>query len=311
MKKHIKKLAIILIAAMLISIIPQTGGAIVSHAATQYPIFSVFVPTYKSYEAPAYGLWNIFSFDTNTNQQTNDWEWSSVPNVYSHIGGLIQGFSLSEPSTVTWYIRCGYCGGRDSYCHAAILNTGYISSAASNEIVSKIIRPSEDDSVETLTIDLPAGKYYFAIYATSMKVKGNSTATYVSGSTYATVDDGHAPVINNNQNTTTQQKTNTKHDLKTVTIRKPKAAKKAALIKWKKVAKKYLKKTKKIQIQYSLDKSFKKGVKTKFVSAKKVSYKLKGLKSKKTYYIRIRGYTKTNGIIHVSKWSSKKAVKIK
>ena len=96
-----------------------------------------------------------------------------------------------------------------------------------------------------------------------------------------------------------------------VKITKPAAAKKSATVKWKKVAKKNLKKVKKIEIQYSLDKSFSTGVKTKYASAKKTSLKIKGLKSKKTYYVRIRAYTNSGGVIHVSKWSGTKKAKVR
>ena len=99
--------------------------------------------------------------------------------------------------------------------------------------------------------------------------------------------------------------------LKAVKISNPKAAKKSATIKWKKVSKANLKKIKKIEIQYSTDKNFRKNVISKKVSAKKTSYKLTKLKSKKKYYVRIRAYTKKKGVVHVSKWSAKKPVKTK
>ena len=99
--------------------------------------------------------------------------------------------------------------------------------------------------------------------------------------------------------------------LKAVKIAKPAAAKKSATIKWKKVAKKNLKKIKKVQIQYSPYKKFNKGVKTKYANAKKTSLKIKGLKSKKTYYVRVRAYTKSGKTVHISKWSAVKKVKIK
>lgn len=102
-----------------------------------------------------------------------------------------------------------------------------------------------------------------------------------------------------------------KPSLKAVKITKPAAGKKSATIKWKKIAKKDLKKIKQVQIQYSLDKNFKKGVKSKYVSAKKTSLKVTGLKKGKKYYIRIRAYTKSGSKVHISKWSAKKTVKAK
>ena len=62
---------------------------------------------------------------------------------------------------------------------------------------------------------------------------------------------------------------------------------------------------KKYQIQYSLNKKFKKSVKTKIT--KKNTYKIKGLKNKKIYYIRVRGVNgKKTGL-----WSKTYKVRVK
>ena len=102
-----------------------------------------------------------------------------------------------------------------------------------------------------------------------------------------------------------------KPTLPAVTIKAPKAAKKAATVKWTKFSKAKQKKIGYFQIQYSTDKTFKKGVKT--VTAKKTaaSKKITKLTSKKVYYIRIRAYLKSGGKVHVSKWSTVKSVKAK
>ena len=102
-----------------------------------------------------------------------------------------------------------------------------------------------------------------------------------------------------------------KPTLKAVKILKTDASKRSVTIGWKKITKKNLKKIKKIQIQYSTDKNFKKAVKSKYAKAKKTSYKVKGLKKGKKYYVRIRAYTKSGNTVHVSKWSAKKSVKAK
>jgi len=102
-----------------------------------------------------------------------------------------------------------------------------------------------------------------------------------------------------------------KPTLKAVKIKKVKAGKKSATVKWKKIAKKDLKKIKKVQIRYSTDKKFKKGVKTTYASAKKTSKYIKTLKKGKKYYVKIRAYTKSGKTVHVSKWSAVKAVKVK
>lgn len=100
-------------------------------------------------------------------------------------------------------------------------------------------------------------------------------------------------------------------DRPAVTIMKPKAAKKAATVYWKKISVKNRKKIDGIEIQYCRNKAFKSGVKTVKVGKTKAYKKITKLKSRKTYYIRIRTYKKINGTMHVSKWSVKKAVKTK
>ena len=96
-------------------------------------------------------------------------------------------------------------------------------------------------------------------------------------------------------------------DLPTVKITKPKAGKKKITVKWKKVSKKNQKKIKGIQIQVATDKNFKNIVKDTTAKKKKTSKVIKGLKSKKKYYVRIRAYAPGN---HVSAWK-KKSVKVK
>lgn len=76
--------------------------------------------------------------------------------------------------------------------------------------------------------------------------------------------------------------------------------KKSIMVKYQKVAN-----AKKYQIQYALNKKFTKSVKTK--STKKLTYNIKKLKSKKTYYVRVCGI---NGKI-VGKLSKVKKIKVK
>ena len=99
-------------------------------------------------------------------------------------------------------------------------------------------------------------------------------------------------------------------DLPAVKISKPKAAKKAVTVKWKKVSKKNQKKIQGIEIQVATDPDFTNIVKTATAGKKKTSKKIKGLTSKQTYYVRIRAYKDTADGYHVSGWKSKK-VKVK
>ncbi len=68
------------------------------------------------------------------------------------------------------------------------------------------------------------------------------------------------------------------------------------------------------QIQYSLKKNFKSGTGTKKLTIKKntkTKVKIKGLKRRKKYYVRIRTLRKTSLGTAYSEWSKKKTVKTK
>ena len=97
------------------------------------------------------------------------------------------------------------------------------------------------------------------------------------------------------------------------TIQKPAAAKGKITVKWKhfkhtsKKTKKTWKKIKKVQVQCATDSSFKNIVKTTTVKKSKTSAKIKGLKKKTTYYVRVRYYDGTG----YSAWSKVKKVKTK
>ncbi|MBR2541147.1 MAG: hypothetical protein IKE85_10060 [Mogibacterium sp.] len=101
-------------------------------------------------------------------------------------------------------------------------------------------------------------------------------------------------------------------DLPAVKISKPKAGQKYLTAKWKKVSKKNQKIINKIQIQYSLSSDFSSAdTAIKTVKKTKTSLKIKKLKSKKYYYVRVRSYKVEGGIVHVSNWSKAKKIKIK
>ena len=96
-------------------------------------------------------------------------------------------------------------------------------------------------------------------------------------------------------------------------IKKPAATKSKITVKWKhfkhtsKKAKKVWKKIQKVQVQCATDKAFKNIVKTSLVGKSKTSAKIKGLKKKTTYYVRVRYYDGTG----YSAWSKVKKVKTK
>ena len=97
------------------------------------------------------------------------------------------------------------------------------------------------------------------------------------------------------------------------TVAKVKSAGKKVTVTWKRFAqtkktKAIWKKIKKIEIQYSTDKSFKNGVERKIVKRTKTSAVIKGLKKKTVYYVRVR-YLGGNG--ECSKWSKVKKIRVK
>ncbi|MDE6852604.1 MAG: fibronectin type III domain-containing protein [Lachnospiraceae bacterium] len=98
-----------------------------------------------------------------------------------------------------------------------------------------------------------------------------------------------------------------KSNLASVKLQKLQAGRKKLVVRWKTA-----KNVKGYQIQYGMKKNFKSGAKKVTVKgAGKKSKTLKGLKSKRKYYIRIRSYTTKNGKKVYSAWSAVKSAKTK
>lgn len=91
------------------------------------------------------------------------------------------------------------------------------------------------------------------------------------------------------------------------TLNKLTAQKKKIKVTWKKQKTQ----TSGYKIMYSLKKDFSENKIVTVAGAKKTSYTLKGLKSKKKYYIRICTYKKIGNVVVNSSWSAKKSVKTK
>ena len=90
-------------------------------------------------------------------------------------------------------------------------------------------------------------------------------------------------------------------------ITKPKAGKKSVTVKWKAQQEN----VSGFQVQYSLKKSFKSAKKKTVNNASATSKKIKKLKSKKKYYVRVRAFNKTEVGTLYSSWSKAKKVKAK
>jgi hypothetical protein len=82
-------------------------------------------------------------------------------------------------------------------------------------------------------------------------------------------------------------------------------------VRWKKQSRKMSKaRITGYQIQYSTSSTFKSGSKSvKVKGYKKISRTIKGLRAKKTYYVRVRTYLNTGGKTYYSAWSPARKVK--
>ena len=92
----------------------------------------------------------------------------------------------------------------------------------------------------------------------------------------------------------------------TVNITGLKPGKNTLTVKWKKSSS-----VTGYEIQYGTDKKFRKAETTTVEKGKTTSAAIKDLKSKKTYYVRIRSYKTVNGTIYYSNWSKTMKEKVK
>ncbi|MBQ8527240.1 MAG: right-handed parallel beta-helix repeat-containing protein [Lachnospiraceae bacterium] len=143
------------------------------------------------------------------------------------------------------------------------------------------------------------------VYVADNSISNVSYAVYINkgsaGSVYNNkMGSGVAGQLNLGEN-------KLKQNTKKVTLSSVKSsAKKKATVKWKKVsgAEGY-------EVQYSTAKDFSKSLKSKSIAGAKTSLTLTGLKSKKTYYVRVCSYKTVNGIKVYSAYSKTKTVKVK
>ena len=125
------------------------------------------------------------------------------------------------------------------------------------------------------TVKLNAGTYYIGIYTNDEKATGKISLKKAAS-------------------------------LSKVTISSVSGKKKGFSVKWKKVAS-----ASGYQVQYATDSKMK-SAKSKKVSSSNASFSVSGLKAKKTYYVRVRAYSKNaDGTTTYGNWSSIKSVKTK
>lgn len=170
-----------------------------------------------------------------------------------------------------------------------------------------------DNNFETaISCELIDGKYY-TFYGSNLTGIADPNADFTVGTPAVVPVNPSGNTQNLTSNTTGNTNSGTPAEVinrklkgtKNISL---KPAKKKVVVKWKKQTKK----TKGYQLQYSTDKKFQTGVKAKTINGnKKTSTTLKGLKSKKTYYVRIRTWQKTSTGKAYSTWSKVKKAKVK
>ena len=176
----------------------------------------------------------------------------------------------------------------------SIANAKVVLSASSFAYNGKVRKPS----IKTIN-----GKALKS--GTDYTVKWSNTSSKNVGS--------YTVTITGKGNYTGTTKATYKINPKGTSLKKPKKAKKAITVKWKKQAAKMSKsRITGYQIQLATDKQFTKNKKTVTVKGyKKVSKKVKKLKGGKKYYVKIRTYKTIKGKKYYSKWSKVKTIKTK
>ncbi|MCR5736631.1 MAG: transglutaminase-like domain-containing protein [Eubacterium sp.] len=212
--------------------------------------------------------------------------------------------------TFRWYVDEEHCYTRDGWLYVKKGYQGpgllfYEMEPYVNDATYKIVYESGDSSVIAI---IESG----TIYA---KKSGNAlikASLYKDGSVISTNqimlfvgDESRVPDYTDKRvktpvKTVTNPLKNKKVKLGSVKSKK----KKTLTIQWKK-----LNKVKGYQVIYAQNKKFTKGKKS--VNLKKNSVTLKKLKSKKTYYVKVRGFVKKDGKTFYSKWSKVKSARVK
>lgn len=151
-------------------------------------------------------------------------------------------------------------------------------------------------------------------YVKFVTTKNWGNGNYASAAMINLYEDETTKVTTTASKKTTERKTTYTNKPTQITIKAPgratiktiKKGKRKAQLKWKKVSK-----AKGYMIQYSTSKKFKRSqIKKKYTT--KTSLTVKKLKSKKTYYFRIKAYTKgaANKKVYSKNWSKVKKCKI-
>lgn len=187
-------------------------------------------------------------------------------------------------------------------CTITCCTQSWVTTTVYNPITKKF----ETNSNETTTYHYWEIKVENVTTTTTTKAAETTTLNTTSGTNSNPVQNA------SDSSVTTQQDNNT---VTANSVTKPKKTSINKLTKGKKQFKASWKKVSGVsgyQLQYATDKKFKKNKKTVTIKKSKTTAKtVKKLKSKKTYYVRVRTYKTVNGKKVYSSWSKVKSVKVK
>lgn len=241
------------------------------------------------------------------NNVTYDESRRSKSSTYAFAMGCLKSTENNYKENVLWWLRSpGYDSSSGSSA-AIVYDDGVVFRAGHNGYsCSDGVRPA-------LYLNLSSANLYS--YAGTVCSDGTINETPAPARVY---QDN----TNNNKNNTTA---NTKPSNKTTASKKPikrallpvekmtgslksvkSPAKSTLAIIWKK-----LRKVTGYQVQFCAKSNFKKGTIERKFKQKVTKTKVRPLKSKKKYYVRMRPYTKSGSKMYYGKWSKVKSVKIK
>lgn len=218
-------------------------------------------------------------------------------------------FKIVVPKTGSYTYRIM----ADTYLYNDIYNEDLTKRIGSNTMMGV----EDDAKIWTQTYELEAGTYYIKIQAYdnysqgkySLLVKGKECShTYTAKKVKATYfSKGYTIYTCSKCQYTYQGSYVAKLKIPKGSVTNIRSGKKKLTLRWKKI-----KNVTGYEIRYSPYRNFKKNVTVKKITNKNLSRRtITKLKSKKTYYVQIRGYAKKDGKTIYGKWSSTKKVKIK
>ena len=224
-----------------------------------------------------------------------------VKGIGSYIGTIKRTFEIKDAPTTTYAVTVNYGTGSGDYAEGASVTI-----TANDPGTGKQFREwTGTDGLTFTEGNKTSSTAKFIMPAKAVTITATYEDKQSGGNSYTPSDGNSEPTAQNSSSPVTSE---TAPSLKVnAKISKPKAAKRAVTVKWKKASKKNQKKISGYQIQIATDREFTNIVKTATAGKKASSKKIKGLAKKTAYYVRVRTYRGGE----IGKWSGTKKFKTK